>query len=171
MNWRESTSDSPVTVEVEYETPGPWRKTPFANLHFYNDQGTRLFISGDFNDRSWLADPAAAGRGPRQASDPGPFPGRGANHRDLAAVSTLEPGPSTRSSAMRWLSRSSIKPGAMAREDRANDYPGVVGPILDWDVAQLSGRRGPRTASPAGPYSSGENVSADGKLTPCAPRR
>ena len=43
----------PVAIEVEYESIAPGTPRPYVNLHFYNDEGVRLFVSADYNNRSW----------------------------------------------------------------------------------------------------------------------
>ncbi len=77
----------PVFVEVEYQNlsddPG---FRPFANLHFYDAQGTNLFISSDANEPDLAGDAEAKGPCPSQVRDPWELPRRGWRVRDRRGV-------------------------------------------------------------------------------------
>jgi lipopolysaccharide transport system ATP-binding protein len=129
----------PVAIEVVYESDEPAQRRPFVNLHFYNDEGVRLFVAGDFNDRDWWSQPRAAGRVKATCHIPGNFLAEG-RVIVTAAVSSLDP-----------VTVHAIEPDAVAfqivdrtqgdgvRGPYANEYPGVVRPMLDWSI-ETSGK-------------------------------
>jgi lipopolysaccharide transport system ATP-binding protein len=130
----------PVTIEVEYETRETGGKAPFANLHFFNDEGTPLFISSDFNDRAWWETPRQPGIVRARCRIPGNFLAEG-RVIVTVAVSTLEPvtvhAIENDAVAFQVVDQSD---GDGVRGPYVNEYPGVVRPMLDWDVTQLEAR-------------------------------
>ena len=125
----------PATVEVEYwhvaEDPS---LRPAVNLHFTNEDGVLLFVSCDFNDRRWLATPRGPGVVRAQCRIPGNFLAEG-RVLVMAAVSTFNP---TRVHALepdavsfQVVDRSD---GDGARGPWTRDWPGVVRPLLEWNV-------------------------------------
>jgi lipopolysaccharide transport system ATP-binding protein len=126
----------PVDVEVEYWTdPGELRHS--VNLHFYNDEGVCLFINNDWNDREWWTSERRPGLVRATCHIPGNFLAEG-RVVVTVAVSTYNP---TRVHA---LERDAVafvvvdrSEGDGVRGVFANEYPGVLRPMLDWDAEQL----------------------------------
>ena len=128
----------PVVVEVEYwnlsSEPG---FRPFANLHFFDAEGTYLFISSDY-EHPW------SGAGTRGAVAcvrsrcriPGNFFAEGGVFI-TAAVSSLEP------TVVHAIENDAVafhvfdaSEGDGVRGEWAGDFPGVVRPMFEWDVTE-----------------------------------
>lgn len=129
----------PIDIEVEYWTDAPGDLRPSVNLHFYNDEGVCLFINNDWNDREWWASSRKPGLVRAVCHIPGNFLAEG-RVVVTAVVSTYNPtmvhAQETDAIAFVVVDRSE---GDGTRGEFANDYPGVVRPLLDWDVDQVSG--------------------------------
>ena len=81
----------PVIVEVEYRNlSGEPGFRPYANLHFFNAEGTHLFISSDYNCLEWRRHPRSRGLVRARCRIPGNFFAEGGVFV-TAAVSSLEP--------------------------------------------------------------------------------
>lgn len=129
----------PVDVEIEY-----WHLTedpsvrPTANLHFTNEEGVTLFVSADFNDRGWAATPRQPGLVRAACRVPANFLAEGKIFVS-AAVSTINPTSvhaiERDAVAFQVVDRSS---GDGVRGEFANQWPGVVRPMLDWTVSDES---------------------------------
>ncbi len=124
----------PTTVEVEY-----WHLTgdasrPTVTLHFSNEDGVVLFVSSDFNDRQWAATARRPGVVRARCEVPGNFLAEG---RVLvtAALTTVVP------PRMHAIERDAVSfhvvdrsEGDGVRGAYASEWPGVVRPMLDWNV-------------------------------------
>jgi lipopolysaccharide transport system ATP-binding protein len=134
----------PIDVEVEYWTRAPGNLKPSVNLHFYNDEGVCLFINNDWNDRRWWNSSRQPGVVRAVCHIPGNFLAEG---RVLinAVVSTYNP---TMVHAQEREAVSFVivdrSEGDGVRGVYVNEFPGVVRPMLDWDVEQVSTPATPR---------------------------
>jgi lipopolysaccharide transport system ATP-binding protein len=135
----------PIDIEVEYWTETPGDQRPSVNLHFYNDEGVCLFINNDWNDRRWRDASRRPGLVRAVCHIPGNFLAEG-RVIVTAVVSTYDPtvvhAQETDAIAFVVVDRSE---GDGARGEFANEYPGVVRPLLEWHVEQVSGVIQPRT--------------------------
>jgi lipopolysaccharide transport system ATP-binding protein len=133
----------PIDIEVEYwTTPGELR--PSVNLHFYNDEGVCLFINNDWNDRDWWTSSRGSGLVRARCHIPGNFLAEG-RVIVTAVVSTYNP---TRVHAIERDAVAFVvvdrSEGDGVRGPFANDYPGAVRPMLEWDVTQESAKDPPQ---------------------------
>jgi lipopolysaccharide transport system ATP-binding protein len=127
----------PVSVEVAYWSQDPQSLRPFANLHFFNDEGVCLFITSDTANREWQASPRRQGLIRSTVRIPGNFLAEG-RVIVTAAVSTINPtvvhaieGDAV---AFQVVDRSE---GDGVRGEWVGDLPGVVRPMFDWTVETL----------------------------------
>ena len=127
----------PVFVEVDY-----WNRSddaefrPSVNLHFFDGQGTYLFISGDHNDLAWRNRPRRAGLVRTRCCVPGNFFAEGGIFI-TAAVSSFEP------TVVHAIENDAVafhvmdpSEGDGVRGEWAGDLPGVVRPMLEWQVTE-----------------------------------
>jgi lipopolysaccharide transport system ATP-binding protein len=127
----------PVFVEVEYanlcEDPS---FRPFVNLHFFDAQGTNLFISSDTANQTWRGQPRIKGLVHARCEIPGNFLAEGGVFV-TAAVTSLNP---TEVHAVEYdaVAFHVMDPseGDGVRGEWAGDFPGVVRPMLDWQVTE-----------------------------------
>jgi homopolymeric O-antigen transport system ATP-binding protein len=128
----------PVQVEVEYShLPSDSTLRPSVNLHLSNEEGILLFITGDLINLPWRSTPRAAGIVRAVCTIPGNFLAEG-RHDVLVAITTYNP------TSVHVLERNAVSfqvvdrsDGDGVRGEYVNDYPGVVRPMLDWEVANL----------------------------------
>ena len=125
---------SPIDIEVAYESEAPASLRPFANLHFYNDDGVCLFISSDMTNRRWWNTPRRSGLINATVRIPGNFLAEG-RVIVTAAVSTINP------TVVHALERDAVAfqivdrtEGDGVRGDYVNEFPGVIRPMLEWTV-------------------------------------
>jgi len=127
----------PIDVEVEYWTKAPGDLRPSVNLHFYNDEGVCLFVNNDWNDRQWWNASRRPGLVRAVCHIPGNFLAEG-RVVVTAVVSTYNPtivhAAEREAVAFLVVDRSE---GDGVRGVYANEFPGVVRPMLDWHVEQL----------------------------------
>jgi lipopolysaccharide transport system ATP-binding protein len=127
----------PVVVEVEYwnlsSEPG---FRPYSNLHFFNAEGTHLFVSSDYNSLEWRRHPRSRGLVRGRCRIPGNFFAEGGVFV-TAAVSSLEP------TVVHAIENDAVafhvfdlSEGDGVRGEYAGDFPGVVRPMLEWDVTE-----------------------------------
>jgi lipopolysaccharide transport system ATP-binding protein len=127
----------PIFVEVEF-----WNLSdeedfrPFANVHFFNGEGTCLFASADSNNVEWRNRPRRRAVVTSRCRIPGNFLAEGGVFVH-AAVSSLNP------TIVHVLEYDAVmfhvtdnSTGDGARGEYTGDFPGVVRPLLDWDVAE-----------------------------------
>jgi lipopolysaccharide transport system ATP-binding protein len=128
----------PIHVEVEYWSALPGDLRPSVNLHFFNGEGVCLFVTNDWNDRAWWESRRPSGVVRSVCRIPGSFLAEG-RVTVTTAVSTYNP-----------TVVHALEPDAVAFQvvDRtegdgvrgvyANEWPGVVRPLLDWHVESVS---------------------------------
>jgi lipopolysaccharide transport system ATP-binding protein len=124
----------PLDIEVRYWSAAPRQFRPFVNLHFYNDEGTCLFVTHDTANREWRDTPRASGAVRASVRIPGNFLAEG-RVTVTVAVSSMNPtvvhALELDAVAFHVVDRSE---GDGVRGDYATDWPGVVRPMLDWKV-------------------------------------
>jgi lipopolysaccharide transport system ATP-binding protein len=127
----------PVVVEVDY-----WNLSsdpefrPSANIHFFNAEGTYLFISSDQNNMSWRKQPRCRGLVRTRCRVPGNFFAEGGVFI-TAAVSSHAP-PVTHAVENDAVAFHVMDPsgGDGVRAEWVGDFPGVVRPMLEWQVTE-----------------------------------
>ena len=124
----------PAVVEVEYWHMGDDTSRPTVTLHFVNEDGVVLFVSSDFNDRRWPETARRPGVVRAQCEIPGNFLAEG---RVLvtAALTTVSP------PRLHAVERDAVSFHVVDRSEGdgvrgmyTSDWPGVVRPMLKWDV-------------------------------------
>jgi lipopolysaccharide transport system ATP-binding protein len=124
----------PAMVEVEYWHMSDDTSRPSVTLHFINDDGVVLFVTSDFNDQRWMATARRPGVVRAQCEVPGNFLAEG---RVLvtAALTTVSP------PKLHAVERDAVSFHVVDRSEGdgvrgmyANDWPGVVRPMLKWEV-------------------------------------
>lgn len=124
-----------VQIEVEY-----WHLSsdpnlyPSVNVHLVNDAGTKLFISCDFNNHAWAKQPRQPGVVVATCQIPGNFLAEGRIFV-TAVVSTYNPtvvhSEEPDAVAFQVVDRST---GDGVRGPYVGEWPGVVRPMLRWDI-------------------------------------
>ncbi|MFA5786442.1 MAG: ABC transporter ATP-binding protein [Actinomycetota bacterium] len=124
----------PVSVEVEYWHLARNGLRPSVNLHFYNEEGVCLFVTNDFNNAGWWERDRELGLVRATCRIPGNFLAEG-RVLAMAAISTYNP------THVHALERDAVafqvvdrSEGDGVRGVYAGDWPGVIRPMLDWDV-------------------------------------
>jgi lipopolysaccharide transport system ATP-binding protein len=124
----------PVCVEVEY-----WnlqsRLRPTVSIHFVNEEGTCLFASSDFSNREWWGTPRVPGVIRATCEVPGNLLAEGRVYI-LAAVATYNP------NVIHAIERDAVSfqvidrsAGDAVRGEFIGAWPGVVRPMLSWEIA------------------------------------
>ena len=102
------------------------------NLHFTNEDGVMLFVTNDFNNRSWARTPRTPGVATVQCHIPANFLAEGRVFV-LAAISTYNPtmvhAIEHDAVSFQVVDRSS---GDGVRGEFVNEWPGVVRPMFEW---------------------------------------
>jgi lipopolysaccharide transport system ATP-binding protein len=125
----------PVFVEVEYwnlsNDPG---FRPTANIHFFNAEGTNLFISNDMNNPEWRTRTARKGLVRARCCIPGNFFAEGGVFVS-AAVTSLGP-TMVHCHEIDAVAFHVMDPseGDGVRGDWVGDFPGVLRPMLQWET-------------------------------------
>ena len=122
-------------VEVEYDLLDPRPSLrPMANLHFLNDQGVVLFVSGDHVNRDWYETERTAGAVRATCWIPGDLLNEGRVTVN-AAVSSYDPTVvhARENDAVSFMVVDKMVAGG-ARGAHVRDYPGAIRPLLDWAV-------------------------------------
>jgi lipopolysaccharide transport system ATP-binding protein len=135
-----------VIVEVEYWHLSNADLSPSVNLHFANEDGVMLFVTNDFNNRSWAQTPRDEGVVTVRCHIPPNFLAEGRVFV-LAAVSTYNP------TAVHALENDAVSfqvvdrsAGDGVRGEYAGEWPGVVRPMFDWTVETSPARYATRIA-------------------------
>ena len=128
----------PIDVTVEYWCLAPDPESRLSvNLHFTNEDGVLLFVSNDFNNRVWARTPRRPGVVRAKCRIPGNFLAEG-RVQVLVAVSSYNPtvvhAREADAVAFQVVDRSK---GDGVRGEYANEWPGVLRPMLDWSIDQL----------------------------------
>jgi len=125
---------SPMSIEIEYWYAGGTAR-PSANLHLYNDEGTCLFATSDFVSERWQQGPRPAGLLRSRVHLPGNFLAEGRVIIRYAAVSSFNP------TAVHAMEQDAVSfqvvdksEGDGVRGPYANEWPGVVRPMLTWEL-------------------------------------
>jgi lipopolysaccharide transport system ATP-binding protein len=128
----------PVDIAVEYWCKEPGETRPSVNLHLYNDEGVCLLVNNDWNDRDWWARPRKPGLVRAVCRIPGNFLAEG-QVVVTAVVSTYNP------TIVHAIERDAVAFNVVDRSEGdgtrgvfANEWPGVVRPMLEWHVEQVS---------------------------------
>jgi lipopolysaccharide transport system ATP-binding protein len=136
----------PIDVEVEYWSEDPGALRPSVGLHFYNDEGVCLFASHDWNDREASVRRRVPGVVRSTCRVPANFLAEG-RIIVTASVATFNPfvnhAVERDAVAFQVVDRSE---GDGVRGQYANEWPGVVRPMLEWHIENLT-----RAAGEAGP--------------------
>jgi len=126
----------PIFIEVEY-----WNLQdslrPTAVLHFINEEGICLFATNDFNNAEWFSTPRRPGLVRATCSVPGNFLAEGRIFL-LVAVVSYNP------NVVHVLERDAVSfqvvdrsEGDAVRGVFTGEWPGVIRPMLDWQVTGL----------------------------------
>ena len=124
-----------VGVEIEYELlDADPRRRPFANFHFFNDQGVCLFVAADHVNQEWYESRRQTGLVRATCWLPPNLLAEG-RVTVLAAVSSYDPtvvhAREDDAVAFMAVDRSA---GDGARGIATHDLPGAVRPLLEWTV-------------------------------------
>jgi lipopolysaccharide transport system ATP-binding protein len=127
----------PVFVEVEYlnlsEDPD---FRPDVNLHFFDAEGTYLFVSAESNGMDWGMRPRRKGTVLARCRVPGNLLAEGGIFISVA-VTSWPPEvvhAEVRDAVGFWITDASE--GNSVRGEYAGDYPGVVRPMLEWESTE-----------------------------------
>jgi lipopolysaccharide transport system ATP-binding protein len=126
----------PVLIQVDFWNLRP-EQQPSVNLHLFNDEGTCLFVTNDFNTDMWKAGPRDKGLVRSTCRIPGNFLAEGVVMVH-AAISTY------RRVTVHALERDAVtftivdrSNGDGARGPYAGPLPGVVRPMLGWELQTI----------------------------------
>jgi lipopolysaccharide transport system ATP-binding protein len=125
----------PVNVQIEYWNLDS-RRRPSANIQVVNQDGIRLFVSADFNNREWRDRPRSPGVVKSTCCIPGSFLAEGQIFV-TACVSSFDVSPPVGHVRERDLLAFHVvdqSDGDGARGSYGSIWPGVVRPLLDWTV-------------------------------------
>ena len=125
----------PVRIDVEYEnlSDDPAFR-PSVNLHFFNAQGTCLFVTWDANNMDWRARPRGRGIVRTSCHIPGHFFAEG-GISVLTGISSLQPTTvHVRVEDSVGFHVTDPTQGDGVRGEWARDWPGVVRPMLAWEA-------------------------------------
>jgi lipopolysaccharide transport system ATP-binding protein len=125
-----------LDIEVEY-----WQLQerddfhPYVNLHFSNQDGVLLFLACDYSNLEWRRHGRRAGVVTARCRIPANFLAEGRVFV-LAAVSSMTPSIIVHAIEHDAVSFQVTDPtkGEGVRGEWVHEYPGVVRPMLDWDV-------------------------------------
>jgi homopolymeric O-antigen transport system ATP-binding protein len=122
-------------VEVEYELlRAPSNLRPYANLHFFNDEGVCLFISGDNVNPEWRETERRPGVVRSTCRLPADFFNEG---RVIVTAAVSSPDPTVvharENDAVAFVVVDKSEGGARGGFPR--DLPGAVRPLLEWSVS------------------------------------
>lgn len=126
-----------VTIEVRYDflASDPSLR-PSVNLHFFNEEGVCLFVTNDFNNGAWWEQQRRTGGVVAQCQIPGNFLAEGTVFVH-AAVSTYNP------TTIHAFEKDAVafhvidpSEGDGVRGEWVGDWPGVVRPMLDWQIKE-----------------------------------
>lgn len=122
----------PVAVLVDL-----WNLRASVDLHFFNDEGLCLFAANDFNNPAWKAGPRDRGLGRSVCRIRGNVPAKG-RITVTAAVGSSDP------VHVHALERDAVAFTVMdpstddgVRSPYPNVWPGVVRPMLQWELETL----------------------------------
>jgi lipopolysaccharide transport system ATP-binding protein len=127
----------PVFVEVDYwHLSSDEEFRPFPQILVYNTEGVLLFASISFNNLAWRTQVRSKGLVRTRCRIPGNFLAEGGVFISAAVVSydpTLHHAVAADAVAFHVVDRSH---GDGVRGEWAGEYPGLVRPMLDWEVIE-----------------------------------
>jgi lipopolysaccharide transport system ATP-binding protein len=130
----------PIDVEVEYASTSPGHLRPSVNLHFFNDQNICLFVTNDFNNVEWSRRARRSEFVQATCHIPANFLAEG-RVTVTVAVSSYNP------LVVHAIERDAVafhvvdrSEGSGVRGPYVNEWPGVVRPMLEWDVSETGER-------------------------------
>jgi lipopolysaccharide transport system ATP-binding protein len=133
----------PIQIETVYSSAEPGSVRPMVILHFYNDDGTCLFVTNDTVNREWRAAARQPGVVTASVRIPGNLLAEGritvtaeVTSNDSSVVHARE----ADAIAFQVVDRSE---GDGVRGDYSRLWPGVMRPMLDWTVALAPDPRRP----------------------------
>ncbi len=124
----------PIDIETVYSSVEPGSLRPMVILHFYNDEGTCLFVTNDTTNQQWRVKPRTRGIVRSTVRVPGNFLAEGRTTVTAEVTSknsTIVHAREVDAIAFQVVDRSD---GDGARGDYSLPWPGVVRPMLDWTV-------------------------------------
>lgn len=130
----------PVTIEVSYQSCKVEADNPVTvYVELLNDDGLLILGSADFNNAVWRSAPRQPGRVVARCRIPGNFLAEGTFFVSVHVVS-LSP-PQTHAVEREAVSFHVVdrSDGDGVRGHVTRDWPGVVRPMLDWDVSRGTG--------------------------------
>ena len=129
--------EEPVSIEIEYEYLGG-NLDCVAAFHVVNEMGVVLFASGDFNNEIWRTTERRPGLVRSTCQIPAHFFAEG-QFSVLVAVCSYNPDRvhALESDALAFMVVDQTE-GSGARGDAVSAWPGVVRPMLEWDVSSLA---------------------------------
>jgi lipopolysaccharide transport system ATP-binding protein len=126
----------PITLEVEYEVKQP-RPRVAATLQCFNDEGTMLFQSSEFNCPDWPRKSTDPGKVRTRCQIPGNFLAEG---RVFVTVALVSYNPDR----LHAMDRDSVSfqvvdasDGDAVRGIYGRKWPGLVRPMLDWEIRSI----------------------------------
>ena len=133
------TIDQPIYIEVEYEQLADGLAKPLTiSLHLVNHAGITVFASNDFDNLGWYRSPRHFGTVRARCQIPPHFLAEG-EYTVLAAVCSYDP------NIVHAIEREAVAFQAVednqqesGRSQFAGDWPGVIRPKLNWEVAYAS---------------------------------
>jgi lipopolysaccharide transport system ATP-binding protein len=128
-------------VELEYDLlEAPPNLRPFANLHFFDDQGICLFVSQDHVNHQWYGAERSTGTVRATCWIPGDLLNEG-RVTVTAAVSSYNPTVvhAREDDAVAFVVVDK-NDGGGARGAHPNDLPGAVRPLLEWSIVAAEPR-------------------------------
>ena len=124
----------PIDIEVEYWTSGQAKPRPAVNLILFNSEGVCLFATSEFSSDGWKEMPREPGIVHSRCRIPGNFLAEGRVTVNVN-VATYNPNHDHASEAdavaFQVVDRSI---GDGVRGEHAGEWPGVMRPMLAWDV-------------------------------------
>ena len=128
----------PIDIEVEYWLGDPGKLRPSVGLNVFNDEGVCLFATHDWNDREAAARSPMAGLIRSTCRVPGNFLAEG---RIIVTVSVATFNPFVNHAVERDAVAFQVvdrTEGDGVRGPYTHDWPGVVRPMLEWHVENVS---------------------------------
>jgi lipopolysaccharide transport system ATP-binding protein len=128
---------NPVLIQVEYNSLRSNCRTT-VSLHLINEAGITAFVTNDFNNREWWRTPRSKGQVTATCRIPGNFLAEGRFYV-LAAVCNYDP------DIVHALEQDAVSfqvydqsEGDGVRGDYARTWPGIVRPMLEWNITTCS---------------------------------
>jgi lipopolysaccharide transport system ATP-binding protein len=140
----------PVTVEVAYEVKQP-RPRVAVTLQCFNDEGTMLFQTSEFNSPDWATKSTEPGGVLARCQIPGNFLAEGRVYVTVALVSYNPDRLHGSDSDCVSFQVVDASDGDAVRGICGRKWPGLVRPMLDWQIGQVPAVTEPRPLVGAAP--------------------